>query len=109
MKKNTLIFGHILWISLLAQEVSAIRLKGQAVTWADFNYVNYSASSMSHVYFATTGGITRYNKLEQCWEPPLTGADGLANEIPQSVWVDRFDEAVYVGADVGPSEYDRPV
>jgi len=105
--RRILILCQILWLFFLIQEASANRLKGQAVTWADFNYVNYVASSMSHVYFATTGGITRFNKLEERWELPLTGADGLEDETPQRIWVDRFDDIIYVRTGMGLYEHDR--
>jgi len=107
MTRRVLILCQVFWLFFLTQETSAIRLKGQAVTWTDFNYVNYVASSMSHVYFATTGGIARFNKLEERWELPLTGADGLEDEIPQRIWVDRFDETIYVRTGMGLYEHDR--
>ncbi len=80
--------------------------KGQAVTWSNFDYVYSVAASMSHVYFATTGGVTRYNKLENRWEEPLTGADGLDDQVAQRIWVDWFDRYVYIETTLGYYEYD---
>ena len=81
-------------------------LRGQAVTWTDFNYVYAVTSSISHVYFATDGGIIRYNKSEQRWEEPLTGADGLQSEVATKIWVDQFDNKLYAQTEMGYYEYD---
>ncbi|UCC44150.1 MAG: hypothetical protein JSU65_13720 [Candidatus Zixiibacteriota bacterium] len=86
--------------------LAGMRLKGQAVTWADFNYVHHVSSSISHVYFATTGGLIRYNKVDQSWELPLTGADGMFDEQPRRVWVDWSDDHLFVETDFSLYEYD---
>ena len=91
---------------LAVTSVNGQWLKDQAVTWTDFNQVHSVASSMSHVYFATEGGITRYNKSEQRWEDPLTGADGFQNEIAKKIWVDQFDSRLYAQTDLGYYQYD---
>jgi ligand-binding sensor domain-containing protein len=86
--------------------VNAVKLKGQAVTYADFNFVNSVAASMTHVYFATTQGIIRYNKLQERWEEPLTGASGIDNNDVTKVWVDTFDKELYAQTADGLFEYD---
>ncbi len=95
-----------LLICLLPAPVSAQRLQGQAVTYANFDYVYSVTSSISHVYFATTEGIIRFNKLEYRWEDPLTGADGALNEIAKRIRVSRFDERLYITTDFSHYEYD---
>jgi ligand-binding sensor domain-containing protein len=82
------------------------RLPGQIVTYAEFNHVNAVASSMSHVYFATTQGITRYNKINKYWERPLTGTVGLENGEILRVWVDTFDEHLFAQTHDDLYEYD---
>lgn len=93
-------------VFLLSAQTSAQRLKGQAVTYANFDYVYSVTSSFSHVYFATTEGITRYNKMEHRWEDPMTGADGALNETAKRIRVSRFDERLYITTDLGYYEYD---
>ncbi len=90
----------------LAPVAGAGRLEGQAVTYADFSHVNDIASSMSHVYFATTEGIIRYNKMTSSWEEPLTGADGVDSRDIQRVWVDVFDEKLFAKTSFRYYEYD---
>ncbi len=92
-------------LSFLPSTVLPERLTGQTVTWASFDYVNSVASSMSHVYFATTEGIIRYNKMEQRWEGPLTGAVGLDNEAVKGIWVDTFDEELYIQTETDRFQY----
>jgi len=96
-----------LLIFLSASAPQAFRLKDQAVTFADFNYVNDIASSMSHTYFATTEGLIRYNKMERRWELPLTGSDGMTNEEITRVWVNTFDDKLYVSTNFQKYEYEN--
>ena len=107
MNKRTIITLLVTAFVCLSQSTWAGRLKGQAVTWADFNYVNQITASISHVYFATAGGIIRFNKLESRWEYPMTGADGLENENLRRIWVGRFDDDLFVETGMGLYEYDR--
>ncbi len=86
--------------------VAAGHLPDQAVTWADFSYINDIASSGSYVYFATTAGIIRYDKMRDRWEEPLTGAAGLHDENIARVWVDVFDRRLLAEISTGLIEYD---
>jgi ligand-binding sensor domain-containing protein len=79
---------------------------GEMITWGNFQYVQSVGVSTSHVYFATTNGIVRYNKLEQHWELPLTGADGLGDLEVKKLWATRFDDHLYVQTSIGYYEYD---
>ena len=91
---------------LCVSSATASILKGQAVTYADFSRISYIASSMSHVYFATTDGVIRFNKIEYRWEDPLTGADGVDHRDIHRIWVDNFDEKLYASTSTGLYEYD---
>ncbi|MFQ6008539.1 MAG: hypothetical protein ACE5K8_06240 [Candidatus Zixiibacteriota bacterium] len=93
-------------VALLSLPVEAAKLKGQAVTYADFSFVNSVAASMTHVYFATTEGIIRYNKLQDRWEDPLTGSEGIDNQNVTRIWVDVFDKDLYAETSDGLYEYD---
>ena len=86
--------------------VSGSDLRGQAVTYADFGYVNRIAVSTSHVYFATSEGIIKYNRSTDEWEQPLTGATGIDERDITNIWVDIFDEKLYVRTGDGLWNYD---
>ena len=106
MKRLTIFVLAGLLILISASATRAFRLKDQAVTFADFMYINDIASSMSHTYFATTEGLIRYNKMEKRWELPLTGSDGMYNEEITRVWVNTFDNKLYAATNSQQYEYE---
>jgi ligand-binding sensor domain-containing protein len=90
----------------LASAAFAFRPEGQVVNYADFRYVNYIATSVAKAYFATTNGIIVYNKLENRWEDPLTGYDGLVDNDVKRIWVDQFDQQLYAETITGRFNFD---
>lgn len=90
----------------LASCAAAITLPGQAVTYADFSYVNSVATSINRAYFATTEGIIYYDRNKQQWLEPLTATDGLPEEEIRRIWVEQFDEKLYARTTVDLYEYD---
>jgi len=104
--RRTTLPACCLSLLLLTATTFADILKDQVVTYADFNYVNSVSSSFKHVYFATTEGITRYNKITRRWETPLTGGEGLGSEQVVRVLVDEFDTRLYAETPTGLFEYD---
>lgn len=87
--------GWLAFILLLNLQAYALRPDDQAITYANFQYVNYIATSQAKVYVATTSGIIIYNKQMNQWEAPLTGAEGISATDIQRIWVDRFDQHLY--------------
>ena len=92
--------------ALLATAVVAEELPGQVVTYADFSRVVYVASSMALTYYATTEGVIVYDKLRERWDEPLTGTPGLDHEDIDRVWVDTFDDKLFVRTGIGLYEFD---
>jgi hypothetical protein len=76
------------------------------VTYANFSYVRDVASTISHVYFATTSGIIRYNKMEDKWEEPLTNNSNIDHNNIFRVYPDRFDNKLFAATSNGNFEYD---
>ena len=102
-----------IWLSLsglillgLFSTAQAFRPEGQAVTYADFQYVNYIATSMAKVYFATTDGIIVFNKLQNQWETPMTGIEGIPDVDVKQIWVDRFDQKLFAQTITGTFSFD---
>ncbi len=68
-----------------AQEAEELRIPfsnpeyqiGDWTSYTTFRYVNALAIGSRYVYFATTGGITRYNLFSNEWDSPWTISDGL--------------------------------
>lgn len=91
---------------LASSESPAATSETKTVTYADFTRVNSITTSMTHVYFATTEGIICYNRAEGRWEDPLTGAEGVDSRDIRRIWVDTFNEKLYIQTSTGPYEYD---
>ena len=100
-----MILSFVLLCLLLSGSANAMRPEDQAVTLANFLYVNYIATSQAKVYFATTSGVVVYNKLTSQWEEPLTGADGFVETDIRRIRVDRFDQHLYAEVASGWYEY----
>ncbi len=107
MKAGCFVLALGLSILAASSDTRAITIGAQTLTYADFNNVQDITSSISHVYFATTEGIIRYNKNTQTWEEPMTGATGIDNEDVRRVWVNEFDDKLYVQTGLGQFEYDN--
>jgi len=105
-KLQLVVISVVLVASLGGTLCHAQRRPDQAVTYRSFDYVRSVTASMTYVYFATTGGILRYNKLQQSWELPLTGTEGMPTEPIEAIWVDRFDRTLVIRTDIGLYEYD---
>ena len=103
---NRLILA-IIALAGLTPAATAEEIPGQVVTYADFSRIVYVASSMSRAYYATTEGVIVYNKLENRWDEPLTGTLGVDHNDIDRVWVDRFDEKLFIRTGVGLYEFDR--
>lgn len=85
----------------------AEHLAGQAVTYADFNFVSYVTVSIDHVYFATSEGIIVYNCSRQSWEEPLTGTGGLNHRAISGIWTDVFGHTLIVETPTGYFEFNE--
>ncbi len=107
MRIKVFLFCMLLGVGVgISIPAHAEKLKGQAVTWANFSFINYIATSFKYVYFATTNGIIRYNKLEEKWEYPLTGSEGLEKSDILKIWVSTFDDHLIASTSDGLVEYD---
>lgn len=84
----------------------AIGSRAEVVTWADFSRISYITSSTEMVYFATTEGIIRYNKMERRWEEPMTGVEGIDDRQIKRIWTDLFGEKLYAETSTGLYEND---
>jgi len=105
--RNSVALLFVLFIILITiSSANAFYPQGQAVTFGEFNHINYIAVSTTHAYFATTRGIIRYNKAENFWEDPLTGTDGLDHNDIRRIWVDDFDTRLNAQTSDGYFEYD---
>ncbi len=94
-------------------------LEGDWVSYSVFRYVTSIAYDFDHVYFGTTGGVTRYDRFNHHWDPPLTTSDGLPDNwirniaydpATDEIWADTYGGAAYYHEVVGQWswEYEFP-
>lgn len=82
-------------------------LPGQAVTWRNYDYVRAVTSSVRYAYYVTSGGIIRYDKMQQNWDTPLTSEDDLPWDMVDRIWVDQFDQSLFAATESALYEYDE--
>lgn len=102
--QNTLLAGLLIIISSI--QTNAAPPAGQTVTYSDFNMIRDIATSVNHVYFATTNGITVFNKFTEQWEDPLTSRYGIQDWDIHKIWVEQFDRNFYAETSTDLYEFD---
>ena len=93
--------------TLVGADCTAQHIPGEAVTYRNFDCVRAVTSSLKYAYYATTGGIIRYDKLQQLWDVPLTGAEETPPDLINRIWVDQFDQSLFISTESGLYEYDQ--
>jgi len=111
-RKNTKIFlqrlifflFYLLMLSPLIQAKGKY-LEGDWVSYSVFRYVTSIAMDYRHVYFGTTGGVTRYNKIDQIWDSPFTTSDGLPDNWTRNIAYDPDRDQIWADTYGGPAVY----
>jgi ligand-binding sensor domain-containing protein len=81
--------------------------EGDWVSYSVFRYVTSIAMDYDHVYFGTTGGVTRYDRFDHHWETPLTTSDGLPDNWIRNLAYDPERDEIWADTYVGPAFYQR--
>jgi len=102
-----ILVGAVFWFLGGATDCPAQRPENQAITYRNFGYIRAVTASTNYAYFATTGGIIRYHKIQRRWDQPLTGTQDMPTDPINRIWVDRFDQSLFVRTDFGLFEYDE--
>jgi len=79
---------------------------GDWIGYSSSRYINSIAIGKEYVYFATTGGITRYHFYEDRWEFPWTTCNGLAHNQIICVAYDENTNTLWCSTPVGVSYYE---
>ncbi len=80
-------------------------LEGDWVSYSVFRYITSIAVDYRHIYFGTTGGVTRYDRLDHRWQPPLTTTDGLPDNWIRNVAYDPERDAIWADTYLGSAVY----
>lgn len=79
---------------------------GDWIGYANSRYVNAISMGIENVYFATTGGITRYNFYENVWDFPWTTCNGLPDNNILCVAFDQPRNRLWCSTPQGISYYE---
>ncbi len=82
--------------------------EGDWVSYSVFRYITSIAMDFDHVYFGTTGGMTRYDRYEKKWDRPFTISNGLPDNWIRNVAYDPDRDEIWVDTYAGPAMY-QPV
>lgn len=97
----------LLGITMLAA-VPAQARRYNPFVWATYRECSsiYSiAMNMQEVYFATDGGILRFDRLQNRWLPPVTGSNGFPGKKAELVAVDKTFNKLWVLSEQALSVY----
>ena len=81
---------------------------GDWTSYTVLRYVTSIAADFEHIYFATTGGVSVYNRIRDEWEPPLTTSDGLLDNNVTVAAYDQDNDEIWFGTRSGVCIY-KPV
>lgn len=80
-------------------------LQGDWVSYSVFRYVTSIAYDFDHVYFGTTGGVTRYDRFNHHWDLPLTTSDGLPDNWIRDIAYDPTTDEIWAETYLGAAYY----
>lgn len=80
-------------------------LQGDWVSYSQFRYVTSIAQDFDHIYFGTTGGITRYDRFTRKWDDPFTSSDGLPDNWIRDVAYDPDRNEIWADTYAGAAVY----
>ncbi|HEX9916358.1 MAG TPA: hypothetical protein VGB16_01355 [candidate division Zixibacteria bacterium] len=93
-----LLFFHQVSFSYLYNE-------GDWTSYTMTRYVTSIAMDDRTVYFGTSGGVIRYNKIERVWEDPFTTSDGLPDNRVNRIAYDKNEDVIWVDTPLGFASY----
>ncbi len=80
-------------------------LEGDWVSYSVFRYITSIAFDFDHVYFGTTGGVTRYDRFNQHWDSPFTTSDGLPDNWIKNIAYDPERDEIWADTYAGSAVY----
>ncbi|PKK83939.1 MAG: hypothetical protein CVT49_05805 [candidate division Zixibacteria bacterium HGW-Zixibacteria-1] len=105
MKKFGFIFLCLFLLIVSQSSLSSDFYPNLVVNYSDFSHVSSIAAGYQYVYFGTTHGIIRYDKVNNRWDDPLTSIDGFYDRMIYEIKASFDDENLWVRTDVGNFEY----
>lgn len=102
----------ILIVAVLVSAPSAVRgasnpryFPGDWSAYTSLRFVYCVAEAKDYMYFGTRGGVARWERFKERWEPPLTTADGLRDNNVYRLGYDPLTDELYAETPLGVSVY----
>lgn len=80
---------------------------GDWVSFTNTRFITGIARGFNTIYFATTGGILRYDKVCRKWLDPMTVSDGMPDNRVRRIAVDHMTDEIWIDTPAGPSYLSR--
>lgn len=71
------------------------------VTYKNSQFVSSITEGREYIYFATNGGILRYQIFGKYWDYPITRSQGLSDEDVDAVYYDFFTHTLWASTSSG--------
>ena len=94
-----------LWATAQGQRIYDFYRPGDWVSYTNARYVTGIARGFNTIYFATTGGILRYDKAFQKWLDPFTTSDGMPDNRVRRIAVDPLTDDLWIDTPAGASYF----
>ena len=94
-----------LWATAQGQRIYDFYRPGDWVSYTNSRYVTGIARGFNTIYFATTGGILRYDKAFQKWLDPFTTSDGMPDNRVRRIAVDPLTDDLWIDTPAGASYF----
>jgi len=78
---------------------------GDWISYSVFRFITCIAKDFEHIYFGTTGGVTRYHIYQKSWELPFTTSDGLLDNRIRKIAYDPSIDELWFDTPSGASVY----
>ncbi len=75
------------------------------VSYTNTRFITGIARGFNTVYFATNGGILRYDRITERWLPPLTTSSGMPDNRVRRLAVDRLTDEIWIETPIGLSYF----
>ncbi len=99
------VFLLVLTPSIGAQRIYRFYNPGDWVSFTNTRYVTGIARGFNTIFFATTGGILRYDIISERWLDPLTVSDGMPDNRVRRLAVDRMTDELWIETPNGAANF----
>lgn len=95
----------VMMVGMMSFSYTGTFEEGDWVNYTNFRFVTSVATDRDIIYFGTTGGVIRYDRIAGKWLDPLTITDGIPAERIDNIAYDPDWDRVWVSTPNGAAYY----